>query len=103
MTDHHPPRRYPRHPVSIECEVEGASGHASLRLSELSAGGCYVDTRTQFSVDTAVTIRAQFPAGELVFTGRVLYVQPGYGFGVAFDALTDSTRQQLDAFLQQAQ
>ena len=86
MPDHDPQRRYPRLPESIDCQVEGASGHASLRVSELSLGGCYVDTRMQFGVDTPMTIRAAFPTGEAVFTGRVIYEQAGYGFGVAFDA-----------------
>ena len=99
MPDHDPQRRYPRLPVSIDCQVEGASGHASLRVSELSLGGCYVDTRMQFGVDTPMTIRAAFPTGEAVFTGRVIYEQAGYGFGVAFDALSDSTREQLENFL----
>ena len=101
MPDYDPPRRYPRQPVSIDCQVEGASGHASLRVSELSLGGCFVDTRTQFAAGTPVTIRAMFPTGELVFTGRVLYEQQGYGFGVAFDPLPDGTREQLEKFLGQ--
>jgi hypothetical protein len=99
MPDYDPQRRYPRLPVSIDCLVEGASGHASMRVSELSLGGCYVDTRMQFGANSPITIRAQFPSGEIVFTGRVLYEQPGYGLGVAFDPLSDSTREQLQKFL----
>jgi hypothetical protein len=94
-----PPRRYPRLPVSVDCEVEGASEHATLRVSELSLGGCFVDTRMQFSPGVAIAIRAVLPDGELLVAGRVLYEQTGYGFGVAFDPLPDGTRERLDAFL----
>lgn len=99
MPDHDPRRRYHRLPVSLDCQVEDASGHASLRVSELSLGGCYVDTRMQFGVGAPITIRTAFPTGEAVFTGHVVYEQAGYGFGVAFDALSDSTREQLENFL----
>jgi hypothetical protein len=102
MTEDRQTRRYPRWPVSIDCEVEGASGRSTMRLSELSAGGCYVDTRTMFAEGTPITIKAMFPAAELTFTGRVLYVQPEYGFGVGFDPLPDATREQLEEFLRQA-
>ena len=94
-------RRYPRVQVLIDCQVEGTSGRAPTRLSELSLGGCYVDTRTQFSVGASVTIYAAFPAGDVVLSGHVLYVQPTYGFGVGFDDLPDTTRQQLHAFVAQ--
>lgn len=92
-------RRFPRQPVSIECQVEGSSGHASMRLSELGLGGCYVDTRMEFAPGAMVTIRAAFPMGELVLTGRVIYMQSGYGFGVGFDALPEETRRTLEGFL----
>ena len=102
MTEDRQTRRYPRWPVASECEVEGASGRSSMRLSELSAGGCFVDTRTLFTEGMATTIIAFFPSGELTLPGKVLYVQPGYGFGVGFESLSDSTREQLEAFLRQA-
>lgn len=94
-----PPRRYPRSPVSIECQLEGVSAGASLRLSELSVGGCYVDTRTDFRPGERVTITAAFPSAELEFRGTILYVHSGYGFGVAFDTLAPNTREQLEKFL----
>jgi hypothetical protein len=94
-----PPRRYARLPVSIDCAIEGASGRASMRVSELSLGGCYVDTRIQFAEGSPVTVRAALPAGEVILTGRVIYAQPGFGFGVAFDELAGSTREQMESFL----
>jgi hypothetical protein len=101
--DRQPLRRYPRWPVSIDCDVEGTSGHSSMRLSELSIGGCYIDTRMAFAEGASVTITALFPGGDLTFTGRVIYVHPGYGFGVGFDPLSDATREKLEEFLKHAQ
>jgi hypothetical protein len=95
-------RRHPRWPVSIDCQVEGASVGSSMRLSELSVGGCYVDTRVDFRQGTPVTITAAFPASEVVFTGTVLYVHSGYGFGVGFDALAEQTREELEEFLRRS-
>ena len=92
-------RRHPRCPVSIDCQVDGASVGSSMRLSELSVGGCYVDTRVDFREGSRVTITAAFPSAELVFTGKVLYVHSGYGFGVGFDQLADPTREGLEEFL----
>ena len=92
-------RRFPRQPVSIDCQVEGSSGRASMRVSELSLGGCYVDTRMEFTPGTPVTIRAAFPGGESVLTGRVIYMQAGYGFGVAFDELPAETRQMIEGIV----
>lgn len=102
MTDtHYPPRRYPRHPVSIDCQVEGASGHASMRVSELSLGGCFVDTRMQFDPGQTVSIRASLPEGGIDLSGRVIYLLSGYGFGCAFDPLPDASRERLEEFLKQ--
>lgn len=92
-------RRHPRCPVSIDCQVDGASVGSSMRLSELSVGGCYVDTRVDFREGSRVTITAAFPSAELVFTGKVLYVHAGYGFGVEFDRLADPTREGVEEFL----
>jgi hypothetical protein len=86
--------------VSIDCQVDGLATALSTRLSELGAGGCFVDTRTPFGTGGCITITAALPAREIVVTGTVLYVLSGYGFGVAFDALPAQTHDQLQEFLQ---
>src|SRR5438046_1868538 len=94
------PRRYPRWPVSIDCQVDGLATALSTRLSELGAGGCFVDTRTRFGTGGRITIVAALPSSEIVVTGKVLYELSGYGFGVGFDALPAETHEQLQQFLQ---
>jgi hypothetical protein len=53
----------------------------------------------EFSPGTPVTVRAAFPSGEMVFTGRVIYTLSGYGFGMAFDEMTPEMRQALESIL----
>lgn len=93
------PQRRPRWPVSIECQVDGLSTGLSTRVSELSIGGCFVDTRTAFGTGGRITITAALPASEVVFTGTVLYELYGFGFGVGFDALPERTHEQLEEYL----
>lgn len=96
------PRQYPRCPVSIDCQVDGLAAGLSTRLSELSLGGCFVDTRTPFGTGGRITITAALPSSEVVFTGTVLYVLSGYGFGVGFDRLPERTHEHLEEFLREA-
>jgi len=96
------PRQYPRCPVSIDCQVDGLASGLSTRLSELGLGGCFVDTRTAFGTGGRITITAALPSSEVVFTGTVLYVLSGYGFGVGFDTLPERTHGQLEEFLREA-
>ena len=73
-----------------------------MRLSELGMGGCYVDTRMLFAVGAPVTLHSTLGGAEVTMSGRIVYTQPGFGFGVAFDTLPDMAQQQLAAALSQA-
>jgi len=94
-------RRYPRLPVLMECRVEGSSGHAEMRLTDLSPVGCYVDTNISFPPDTRVSLSFMLGDSEVKLSGRVVPMpSTSYGFGVEFVDLDDSTRQQLEAYIQ---
>jgi hypothetical protein len=80
-------RRHGRLPIVVECSVEGISGHGSMRLSDLSVSGCYVDTSTSVPLGAAVVIATVLQNQPVVLTGRVAHTQPRIGFGVQFDAL----------------
>ena len=96
-------RRYPRLPVLVECQVEGASGRATMRLTDLSPRGCFVDTTMTFPSGTVVSLAATLGDAEVKLKGRVVPMQQtGYGFGVEFTDLDDATQQQLDAYIQKA-
>jgi hypothetical protein len=94
-------RRYPRLPVLMECRVDGASGNAEMRLTDLSPVGCYVDTNVSFPADTRVSLTVMLGDSEVKLAGRVVAMpSAGYGFGVEFVDLDDSTRQRLEAYIQ---
>ena len=46
-------RRHPRLPVLVDCRIEGASGRSEMRLTNLSATGCFVDTAMSFPAGDA--------------------------------------------------
>ena len=98
---HNEKRRYPRLPVLMECRVDGASGHAEMRLTDLSPVGCYVDTNISFPPDTRVSLTVKLGDSEVTLSGRVVPMpSTGYGFGVEFVDLDDNTRQQIEAYIQ---
>jgi hypothetical protein len=94
-------RRHPRLPVLMECRVDGASGHAEMRLTDLSPVGCYVDTSITFPPDTRVNLTVRLGDDEVKLAGRVVPMpSSGYGFGVEFVDIDDSTRKKLEGFIQ---
>ena len=95
-------RKYPRLPVLVDCRVEGASGRATMRLTDLSPRGCFIDTRMSLPEGTHVTVFAMFGDSEVPLTGRVIPMQSaGYGFGVEFVDLDPTSQQQLEAYIRQ--
>jgi hypothetical protein len=95
-------RRWPRQSVTLECRIEGVSGRASIRLSELSFGGGYVDTSADFSAGMPVRLVMVLDGNEANVSGRVVYTHPGMGFGFAFDLeeTPKPSRQWITDFLQ---
>jgi hypothetical protein len=92
------PRQNDRFPYLKEVELEFASGRRSARISDISAGGCYIDTIAQVPVGEPLTLHISSGDGKAKeFTGKVAYLLQGFGFGVEFTELTDDHR----AFLAQ--
>ena len=80
----------PRRQIVVECQVEGISGRASMRLSDLSVSGCYVDVSSSPPVGSKVKVSAILNGQSVVLTGLVAHSKPGVGFGVRFDSLPTS-------------
>jgi hypothetical protein len=89
-------RRDPRRQLAVECQVEGISGRASMRLSDLSVSGCYVDVSSAVAAGSRVSIFATLNARPVVLTGLVAHSKPGVGFGVRFDPLPDYVTKVLE-------
>jgi hypothetical protein len=90
------PREHERIPVSLETVVESLVGKREARISDLSMGGCYVDSILHAQVGETVAIGIRMPNGEWMrFSGIVTYIFPGIGFGVRFADLTDDEKHLL--------
>ena len=63
-------------------------GRSEVRLSDLSYGGCYIDSIGQVTVGEEVSFEINVPVVQWVpFLGPVTYAHPGFGFGVRFARL----------------
>lgn len=83
------PRQNERLQYLEEVELSFSSGKRLARVSDISMGGCYVDSIAAVPVGEPVSIEIARPAGgKLQFSGKVAYVLDGFGFGVQFLDLT---------------
>lgn len=97
------PRKEDRYTYLKEVELEFASGKSSARISDISAGGCYIDTIAQVPVGEELTLHISPTSGEAMeFKGRVAYILEGFGFGIEFLDLTDEHRKFLSGLLASA-
>ena len=97
------PRKDDRFSYLKEVELELASGKRSARISDISAGGCYIDTIAQVPVGEPVTLHIASSAGEgMPFKGRVAYVLENFGFGVEFIDLSEMQRDFLNMLISKA-
>jgi hypothetical protein len=94
------PRKEDRYSYLKEVELEFSSGKRSVRISDISLGGCYIDTIAQVPAGEPLTLRISAEDGEsMEFRGRVAYILERFGFGVEFTDLTDEHRAFLAKLL----
>src|SRR5688572_17297001 len=83
------PRRHERSAIRKEISLRSASGNRETRISDLSLGGCYVESISIYSSGEEVEFDLRDDAGRtLHFTGTIAYVLEGQGFGLTFTNLT---------------
>jgi hypothetical protein len=71
----------------------------SGRTSEIGLGGCYVDVLNQLPNGTLVELRILRDQGVFEAKAKVVYIDPGFGMGVAFTEMTADKRAVLEAWL----
>jgi CheY-like chemotaxis protein len=64
-------------------------------LSDVSTGGCYVETPSPFPANTALDIVVRTSDMKLRVRGKVQVVHPGFGMGVQFSLNTADEREQV--------
>ncbi len=94
------PRKHERVPFLAEIILHSASGKRTVRISDLSRGGCYVDTISTMADGETVSFELVHPNGErLSFNGEVCYSFEGQGFGLKFTDLGDDQKKFLERVL----
>jgi len=85
--------------VSLDAVWDG-HGNRPARITDLSEGGCFVDTSGEALIGERLTFRVEVPGGNsLELTGEVAHHMPPVGFGLRFIELSDEQREQLLSFL----
>lgn len=82
-------RSSPRFRFIAETEVTDADNGASLkaRTHDLSTGGCFLDTLNPSPKGTEIQVRIVHAGAVFTARGRVVFVVPNMGMGVAFTKL----------------
>jgi hypothetical protein len=86
-------RKQERTVVSLEVSLEWASGIRQARVSDLSLGGCFIDSIVNIRQGERMQLKIKVSDGEwLELTGEVRYVFAGCGFGISFLSLSDKDK-----------
>jgi hypothetical protein len=90
------PRKEERYTYLTEVELEFSSGKRTARISDISPGGCYIDTIALVPVGEPLSLVISAASGVAMrFSGKVAYILDGFGFGVEFTDLSEAHREFL--------
>jgi c-di-GMP-binding flagellar brake protein YcgR len=90
-------RREKRAPVLVEVLWEGNTGHYNARTSDLSMGGCFIDTIGRVTSGEKLRFKLRLPDEEWVeVEGTVTYAYPNVGFGVQFTNVSEIDKKKLE-------
>ena len=88
--------------VSLDAVWDGKSGNYSARVTDLSEGGCYIDTLGEAQVGEILSLKIQMPNGEWIeLSGEVAHQTPPLGFGMRFKNLSDEQVDKLQSVIGQ--
>lgn len=90
--------------VCLDAVWDGNSGNHTARITDLSEGGCYVDSLGQAHVGEVLNVKLQLHDGDcLELTGEVAHQMPPIGFGVRFINLDSEKLEKLRSLLAELQ
>jgi len=98
-------RNLSRRPCCLGAEVyrDGSNVPYRCTLSDISTGGCYVETTEPFPKGTVLTIVVRTHELKLCVAGRVRSTHPGFGMGIHFNLTSDDARAQVQELIACAQ
>jgi len=94
-------RRHVRHRICVGIEIQGMDSSSTIHAqsSDLSLGGCYVETLFPLPIGTAVNLEFWMGPERIAATGSVRTCDPGVGMGIEFTNLSPNNRDRLQAYL----
>ena len=93
-------RKQDRVSVPMSVILDCSSGRREVRVSDLSTGGCYVDSIAPVRAEEVVGLKLLLPRDYTVeLFGTVVYVHEGIGFGIQFNDMTREQRTLLEQMI----
>jgi PilZ domain len=85
-----------RYSLPLEIHWESLSGKHEARISDISLGGCYMESLAQVGIGEEVHFEIELPTGgRMPLRGEVIHHQSNLGFGVRFANLSVMERNVL--------
>ena len=93
-------RKHPRFKINVPVEVHTDASETPLRVatSDISLGGCYLESMYPFPVGTPLELKLQV-ADTLLVASRVVTCDPQFGNGIEFVRMLPEDRAALSKFL----
>jgi diguanylate cyclase (GGDEF)-like protein len=90
-------RLYPRMKcrTTIEFLAAGSTAQALGSLSDISLGGCYLETTAVLPAGTKIQIGFSIGGGDLLVEGTVIRFDPGFGVAMQFNELPRLERDRM--------
>jgi hypothetical protein len=93
-------RREPRVPLRVEVQWNGCEERTPDVTTDVSMGGCYVESLNHVYVGDVLTLGLRLPFSDVLpVRGEVRYHQPTIGFGLKFLELSNFQRACLKGLL----
>lgn len=98
-------RRWPRFPfVAIVLAVDPSSDIAvTARTTDISLGGCYIDTVNPLAPGTTITIELVHKGESFHALGEIAYSQANMGMGIRFMQINSGNREVLARWIEELQ
>lgn len=96
-------RRHPRVPLRLEVSWSGSQTRPGI-TTDISNGGCYVESIVQVAVGDLLRFKFQLDAERTIeIEGEIRYIHPTIGFGVRFGNILNVQMQTLLGLIRSAQ
>ena len=90
-------RAYDRARLIVDVFFDGQDVTGVASTKDISPGGLYLNTQTNFPVGAMLHVRIPFrPDAEVVCRAEVIYSEPGRGVGLRFTDVSDEGRAILE-------